>query len=237
MNYRKGFYGIAFFVLVVFLTSQFGACSKSKPKPNENNLDLPVFQAGEAVLIPKTIELILQNISISPFIPIPDQESSYQTLPHVYFNRDHFSIVRYEKDGNSVFTSIEKENSPNYEVGYIIEKNSSTKHTNAPYALDPKESKLYPKDSQNSFLIARFSLVNPGNKPFDLNDLDLKLEMEDQSILLFDKLLSDTILVNPPNLVLKPKESAIVQVLALVPSNIKHCFILAYERKIEWKQE
>jgi hypothetical protein len=237
MNFKKGFYNIAFFVLFVFLLSQLGACTQNKPKPNENNTDLPVFQTGEAVIIPKTLELVLQNISISPFIPIQDQESSYETLPHVYFNRDHFSIVRYEKDGNSIFTSIEKENSPNYEVGYIVEKNTSTKHTNAPYALDPSESKLYPIDPQNSFLIARLSIVNPGNKPFDLNNLDLKLEMEDQSILLFDKLLSDTILINPPNMILKPKESTIIQILALVPSGTKHCYIQAYERKIEWKEE
>jgi hypothetical protein len=234
MKFGKGFCSIVFFVLFISL---FGACTKTSQKAIENNSDLPIFQAGEAVLIPKTLELILQNVSISPFIPIQDQESSYQTLPHVYFNRDHFSIVRYEKDGNSVFTSIEKENSSNYEVGYIVEKTSSNKHTNAPYALDPNENKLYPKDSQFSFFVARFSISNPGNKPFDLNELDLKLEMEDQSILLFDKLLSETILLNPPNQILKPKESTVIQILALVPSNTKKCFIQAYERKIEWKEE
>ena len=233
MKSRNGLNVIVFFVLFISL---LGGCARSSKNPDNTPPPMPIFQVGESVLIPKTLELIVQNVSTTPFVPIMDKNSSYQTLPHVYFDIDHFSIVRFENDGNSVFTSIEKGDSPNYEVGYIVEKTNTNKYSNAPYALDPMESKLYPRDPQMIFLIARFSISNPGSKPFDLNNLDLKLEMEDQSILLFDKLLSETILLNPPNQILQAKESTIIQILALVPSNTKHCFIHTYERKIEWKE-
>lgn len=232
----KSIKGLNFFVFFILFISLLGACNKPNKTPDPANPSIPVFQVGESILIPKTIELVLQNISTAPFIPIMDKDSSYQTLPHVYFDKDHFSIVRFEKDGNSVFTSIEKGDSPNYEVGYIVEKISDNKYSNAPYALDPIESKLYPKDPKKIFLIARFSISNQSNKPFDLNDLDLKLELDDQSMLPFDKLLSETILLNPPNQILASKESATIQILALVPSSTKHCFIHTYERKIEWKE-
>jgi hypothetical protein len=232
----KSIKGLNFVVFFILFISLLGACNKPNKNPDNTPPSIPVFQVGESILIPKTLELVMQNVSIAPFIPIMDMESSYQTLPHVYFDRDHFSIVRYENDGTSVFTSIEKGDSPNYEVGYIVEKTNNTNYSNAPYTLDPKESKLYPRDPQMSFLIARFSISNPSNQPFDLNDLDLKLEMDDQSILLFDKLLSETILLNPPNQILKAKESTTIQILALVPSSTKHCYIHTYERKIEWKE-
>jgi hypothetical protein len=233
MKSRNGLGFIVFFMLFVVL---LGSCNKSSKTPDSDDSSMPIFQIGESVLIPKTLELIVQNVSTSAFIPLMDKDSSYQTLPHVYFDLDHFSIVRFENDGNSVFTSIEKADSANYEVGYIVEKTDTDKYSNAPYALDTKESRLYPKDPQKIFLVARFSISNPGSKPFDLNDLDLKLELENQSILLFDKLISETILLNPPNQILQAKESTVIQIIALVPSDTKHCFIHAYERKIEWKE-
>ncbi len=193
-----------------------------------------IYEVDETVLVSNMMEIKLQNMSLEPFYPVMDKSVTIQSYPHVYFNQEHLSIIRIEPDGVTINTSIETIDSPNYEVGYIVEKSDPPKQTNAPYRMDISESKIYPGDHEKKFIIVRFTITNTGSKTIHPKEIPFFIELENESQYFFDHLFADTVISQLPPDALKPKESSQFQWIALVPSDIKLAYLGYENRKIKW---
>jgi hypothetical protein len=236
---NKGFF--LFVVLLVFGLSTFSGCIFNKASINSNgateaSLAGVFFKPGEMIRISGQLEFSLQNLSILPHIQLLNHEAKFESLPHIYFHPDQQSIIKIQEDGNTVYTSVEMVDSNNYEVAWIVEKTDQEKHTNAPYTIDIHESKIYPKSPAMSFALINLFVSNISRSELHINQLSHSLQTASGELFALDSILSETILINSPDITLKPGESKQVQWLALVPSDSSSLILTVEERKIEWKR-
>jgi hypothetical protein len=230
-----------FVVLLVFSLSVLSGCVINKSSIDnkggtESDKANVFFKPGEMIRISGQLEFSLQNLSILPHIQLLNHEARFESLPHIYFHPEQRTIIRIREDGNTVYTSVEMVDSKNYEVGWIVEKTDQEKHTNAPYAIDIHESKIYPKSSEMSFALINLSVSNISRSELHVSQLSHSLQTASGELLTLDSILSETVLINAPDITLKPGESKQVQWLALVPSDSSSLILTVEERRIEWKR-
>ncbi len=236
---NKGFF--LFVVLLFFSLSVLSGCIINKSSIDNNGgtesgkADI-FFKPGEMIRISGQLEFSLQNLSILPHIQLLNQEARFESLPHIYFHPEQQTIIRIREDGNTVYTSVEMVDSTNYEVAWIVEKTDQEKHTNAPYTIDINDSKIYPKSSEMSFALINLFVSNISKSELHVSQLSHSLQTASGELLAIDSILSETVLINAPDITLKPGESKQVQWLALVPSDSSSLILTVEERKIEWKR-
>ncbi len=221
-------------VLLLLSSFSFSGCGKRASDTNDSQDIVTYHQQGDLVTIRGQMEFNLKGATLKPFIQMKTKEDTIKSLPHIYFNNIEQSIIHITEE-TTIVTTIENIDSPNYEVGYIVERNAENRSTNAPYSIDLEQSRLYPIHPDHSFFVITLHLHNKTNQDLLPDDLEIFIEWDENNQKKVDFLLSETIFIDAPHL-LEPKSSSIFRCIAVVPSDVSSLIVEINGKKIEWQK-
>ncbi len=226
---------LSFFLIFLLLVNSFAfsGCKNNTSDTTDPKDSVTYHQPGELIKIRGQMEFKLQEAKLNPFIQMNTKDDTIYSLPHIYFNSNEQSIIHITEE-TTMLTSIETLNSPNYEVGYIVERNDSDKPTNAPYSMDIEQSRLYPIHPNHAFFIITLEIKNTNNKDLNLEELELMIEWDETNQKKVEFLLAQTIFIDAPG-ILEPSSSALVRWVTTVPSDVSSVILYIEGRKIAWQ--
>jgi|ADurb_H2B_03_Slu_FD_contig_31_1788945_length_1529_multi_3_in_0_out_0_2 hypothetical protein len=223
---------LVFLLLALSVYSLYG-CKKTSVTP------LKDYNMGEIVQLPNRSEIVVQSMLAIPYYQIPVSVESVQEFPFVYYQKGekNYRIIKVKNDGSTVDTIIDGVDSPTYQNGYIVEKSNQKTATNSRYLLDVQTGRLYPKSSDQLFVIINFSYKPTVQKQLTFNPDLFWLEDENKNKISFDPLLSDTILPSAYPEKLEKNQFTVIKLIALIPSSEKTLFFISGNARIKWDVE
>lgn len=219
-------------VIPLALLSLIG-CQTNKPVENVEEL----HTAQEIVIVPKKVEISLQNIAVIREIKLPNSLENVVDFPFVYIKKgkDDIRIIKIKEDGSTVDTIVESPDSSLYQNAYIVEKSGDLSKTNAQYLLDSDKSIIKPVDSNEAFVVVSFTLKNISKKPLVLKDINLSIIPESENEKSLDLIISDIILKDNLPTELEKGKSYSLRLIGLAPSNTKTFIFNCEGKKFKWE--